>query len=70
MTAMLAGTAVTNADTLNVSFLRFHPETCLSGHDNIADFSADAGVANVLAITALYHTDQNPPFVQFGLPAA
>lgn len=54
----------------NVWFLGFCPKTGLSGYDNIADFSADAGVANVLAITALYHTDQNPPFVQFGLPAA
>ena len=66
----MAKTATAAAGNLNVSLPLFCPETCLSGHDNIADFSADAGVANVLAITALYHTDQNPPFVQFGLPAA
>lgn len=34
---MLAETAFAGADTLNVSFLRFYPETCLSGPDNIAD---------------------------------
>ena len=37
MSGMLAETAFASADTLNVSLLRFYPETCLSGHDNNAD---------------------------------
>ena len=32
---MLAGTAFAGAGVLNVSFVCFCPETCLSGHDNI-----------------------------------
>lgn len=34
---MLAGTAFAGAGALNVGFLRFCPEICLSGLDNKAD---------------------------------
>lgn len=37
MTALLARTDFAGVCALNVSFLRFYPETGLSGHDNIAD---------------------------------
>jgi len=37
--AKLAETAFASADTLNDSFLGFYPETCLSGHDNMADIA-------------------------------
>ena len=39
MPTMFAGTAVARTGVLNVSFVCFCPETCLSGHDDIADMS-------------------------------
>lgn len=38
---MLAGTAVDEADVLNVRFLSFCPESCLAGHDNKADVGSE-----------------------------
>jgi hypothetical protein len=35
---------------LNVGFLGFFPETCLSGHDNKADTTATAVPAKIPAI--------------------
>ena len=45
---MLAVVVITVAVALNVSFLRFYPESCLSGYDNIADVRSKA-----LLVTAL-----------------
>ena len=42
MAALLAGTAVAAAGLLNVSFSRFCPDSCLSGHDPKADIPGHA----------------------------
>jgi hypothetical protein len=42
MSSRLAGTAIAGSGILHVSFLCFCAESCLSGHDNIADAQACA----------------------------
>lgn len=51
------------AGAFNVSFPCFYSETGLSGHDNIADITAGAGIANIVALLLLKLTDQKRTFV-------
>jgi len=37
LTVLLAGTTLAGKDVSNFGFLGFFPESCRSGHDNIAD---------------------------------
>ena len=56
MTALLARTAVDGAGVLNVRFLSFCPETCLSGHDNKAVVFFGTGHLSKAAICSAFVT--------------
>lgn len=53
---MLAVAVIIVAITLNVSFVRFCPASCLAGHDNIADIK-DSGLAWTFRASAVGQFD-------------